>query len=85
MAYDCMEDCIHLHACRRLQAIAKKRFSGLHIARNCTEDCSAYESFDGFLLSGEREEEVQGLINRIAVTVGGSSAYGEYIITDFIR
>lgn len=36
------EDCIHLHACRRLAAIAKK--NGERFARGCNSKCSAYEA-----------------------------------------
>lgn len=42
MAFECMEDCIHLKACRRVQAIGKKH--RLLVPRYCTEDCSAYVS-----------------------------------------
>ncbi len=35
-----MERCIHLKACRRVQAIGKKR--GHQFARHCDEDCTAY-------------------------------------------
>ena len=40
MAFDCMEDCIHLKACRRIQAIGRKH--RLMVPRYCTEDCTAY-------------------------------------------
>lgn len=61
---NCEEDCIHLYACRRLQAIAKTRFSGMHIARHCDRDtCNAYVSreteCDGFETIGEILEEVE--------------------------
>lgn len=36
------EDCIHLHACRRLAAIAKK--NGERFVRGCNSKCSAYEA-----------------------------------------
>ena len=42
MAFECMEDCIHLKACRRVQAIGKKH--RLLVPRYCTEDCTAYVS-----------------------------------------
>lgn len=38
--FECMEDCIHLKACRRIQAIGKKH--RLLVPRYCTEECSAY-------------------------------------------
>lgn len=42
MAFDCMDDCIHLHACRRVQAIGKSL--RLNVPRYCTEDCNCYLS-----------------------------------------
>ncbi len=42
MAFDCMEDCIHLKACRRVQAIGKRH--RLLVPRYCTEECTAYVS-----------------------------------------
>ncbi len=52
MAFDCMEDCIHLRACRRVQAIGRKL--RLQVPRYCTEDCTAYISGDAIsLLSAE--------------------------------
>ena len=42
MAFECMEDCIHLKACRRIQAIGKKH--RLLVPRYCTEECTAYIS-----------------------------------------
>ena len=41
-----MEDCVHLKACRRLQKIFKGAFYGAHVARNCNEDCSAYQDYE---------------------------------------
>lgn len=38
--FECMEDCIHLKACRRIQAIGRKY--RLSVPRYCTEECSAY-------------------------------------------
>ena len=42
MAFECMEDCIHLKACRRVQAIGRKH--RLIVPRYCTNDCTAYQS-----------------------------------------
>lgn len=36
------EDCIHLHACRRMSMIAREQ--GVQLTRGCGKDCSAYES-----------------------------------------
>lgn len=44
MSFECMEDCIHLKACRRVQAIGRKH--RLMVPRYCTEDCTAYVSGD---------------------------------------
>ena len=41
MAFECMDDCIHLKACRRVQIIG--RTHRLLVPRYCTEDCTAYE------------------------------------------
>ena len=38
-----MPDCIHLHACRRLQAIAKTM--GMKVPRFCTEECECYQPY----------------------------------------
>lgn len=42
--FKCMDDCIHLKACRRVQLIAKNK--GILIPRLCDEDCTAYQSRD---------------------------------------
>lgn len=42
MAFECMEDCIHLKACRRVQAIGRKY--RLMVPRYCTPECTAYIS-----------------------------------------
>ena len=42
MAFDYMEDCIHLKACRRVQKIGKSK--GHIFCRNCNAECSAYLS-----------------------------------------
>ena len=42
--FECMEDCIHLKACRRIQAIG--RTHRLMVPRYCTEECTAYISGD---------------------------------------
>ncbi len=38
-----MDDCMHLHACRRYSQIVKKKY-GKAIGRGCDENCSAYET-----------------------------------------
>lgn len=54
MAFEVMNDCIHLKACRRVQAIGKKH--RLIVPRYCTEDCTAYTSM------GEVLEEVENAV-----------------------
>lgn len=44
MAFEVMNDCIHLKACRRVQAIG--RTHRLSVPRYCTEDCTAYVGMD---------------------------------------
>lgn len=44
MAFEVMDDCIHLKACRRVQAIGKKH--RLMVPRYCTAECNAYTSMD---------------------------------------
>lgn len=56
MAFDCMEDCIHLKACRRIQAIGRKH--RLMVPRYCTEDCTAYVSGDVAYLSAQDACEI---------------------------
>ena len=38
--FDCMSNCIHLKACRRIQAIGRSH--RLLVPRYCSEKCSAY-------------------------------------------
>lgn len=52
MAFECMDDCIHLKACRRIQRIGKNL--RLNVPRYCTAECSAYVSGnDNSFLSAE--------------------------------
>lgn len=53
MAFDCMDDCIHLKACRRIQAIGRKH--RLMVPRYCTEECTAYRNADE-VISNIREK-----------------------------
>lgn len=45
MGIEYAEDCIHLHACRRLTKIVKDQF-GKTLTRLCNEHCKAYQSGD---------------------------------------
>ena len=40
MSFEYQNDCIHLKACRRVQAIGRKH--RLMVPRYCTEECTAY-------------------------------------------
>ena len=42
MYYDCMEDCIHLHACRLL-AKRYRNAGSKFVARFCNDECPAYQ------------------------------------------
>lgn len=44
----CMDDCIHLKACRRLQKVARAENKTI-VARHCDEQCTAYETEDEFI------------------------------------
>lgn len=73
MAFECMEDCIHLKACRRIQKIGKTH--GLFVPRYCTEDCSCY-------LSGETESGFISIEEAVDYAREGASSilsgYGTY-------
>lgn len=74
--FDCMEDCIHLKACRRLQAIGRKH--RLMVPRYCTEDCTAYEPEKKLYT----EEQVYRIIHGMEEYHG--LPYGDDLISDFI-
>lgn len=44
------QDCIHLRACRRINAIANKHLYGTKgtqkMSRGCNTDCSCYQSYE---------------------------------------
>ena len=64
--FECMEDCIHLKACRRIQAIGRKH--RLLVPRYCTEECTAYESGNSIVKVAtlrEIDEAVQWAVNEI--------------------
>lgn len=58
--FECMEDCIHLKACRRVQAIGRKH--RLIVPRYCTEDCTAYRSKDE-IIEVAKIEDVQEAVD----------------------
>lgn len=79
MAFDVMEDCIHLKACRRIQAIGRK--CRLMVPRYCTKDCTAYQSGnDGEYLTVEQALEVA-----VSQYDGKYDPYDVYAHSDFPR
>ena len=54
MAFECMDDCVHLKACRRVQKIGRSH--RLLVPRYCDEECSAYVGAD------EIDKEIQHAI-----------------------
>lgn len=58
--FECMEDCIHLKACRRVQAIGRKH--RLIVPRYCTENCTAYRSKDE-IIEVAKIEDVQEAVD----------------------
>ena len=68
-----MPDCIHLHACRRVQAIGKAH--RLLVPRYCSEDCDCY-------LSGDKDTGCISISKAIDYAIQGcssiQSAYNEY-------
>lgn len=75
--FECMEDCIHLKACRRVQKIG--RSLRLRVPRYCDEDCSAYCSGKkgGYLT---QEEACSVARNRYD---GGNDEFDVYCSWDF--
>jgi hypothetical protein len=75
--FACMEDCIHLMACRRIQKIGKSL--RLNVPRYCTEECSAYCSGENgnFLTVDEACNVARNQYN------GNSDSYDVYCTCDF--
>ena len=61
MAFECMDDCIHLKACRRVQQIGKRH--RLLVPRYCTKECSAYRSSQD--VWNEREGIVKWTVDEV--------------------
>lgn len=77
MAFECMEDCIHLKACRRIQAIGRKH--RLMVPRYCDKDCTAYQSGnDGGYLTVEQAWEIA-----VSQYDGKHDPYDVYAHSDF--
>lgn len=64
MAWQYMEDCIHLKACRRMSKLLTSK--GVHVNRGCNEECTAYINYDHF--------------DEAVVTVGDALEYGRHVM-----
>ena len=78
--FECMEDCIHLKACRRVQAIGKKH--RLLVPRYCTEDCTAYQSRDTEVGYVSAEQAAQYARDGASYIRGGYDSYDIYCACD---
>ena len=78
MSYECMYDCIHLHACRRIQYIARKY--RIIKPRFC-ENCNCYVSGDtGKYVTAE--ETVEYARNGVDEIRDGYNPYCVYVTQD---
>lgn len=70
-----MEDCIHLHACRRMCLITK-----FHGSRGCNEQCTAYESVSKYYTEDQVERVKNGACR------DGRNGYDCYdlLISDYV-
>lgn len=75
-----MDDCIHLHACRRIQAIGKSL--RLNCPRYCSDECTAYQSknIDTGLI--DVDTAVRYALNGVNSIRGGYDAYDVYASVD---
>lgn len=80
MAFECMDDCIHLHACRRVQKIGKSL--RLMVPRYCTEDCGTYLSKDTLTGCVLVEEAISYAQRGASSIENGFSAYDVYVPQD---
>lgn len=80
MYYDCMEDCIHLKACRRLQKLERK--NGMFVPRSCNEDCTAYQSKNQDTGLITVDEALRYARNGVESIRGGYGAYDVYASVD---
>lgn len=65
------EDCIHLHACRRMRVIYKSWKS-----RGCTEECSAYQTANEVVKGAEIVEDIIDAAVKAAVNLINDCACG---------
>ena len=81
----CMDDCIHLKACRRLQKMVLKKH-GEHIARHCDTDCTAYQTI--VEIANEKgyytDDQVYSVLR--GACMDGKNGYypGDLMISDYI-
>ena len=80
MAFECMDDCIHLHACRRIQAIGRKY--RLRVPRYCTEDCDCYLSNDSETNYVSIDEALSFARNGVSSIQSGYDSYDVYCTSD---
>jgi len=84
--FDCNEDCIHLKACRRVQKIAKAKYTGLCIPRHCDADCTCYQTLEEFLEENHdgyyTREQVQYAIER--ASADAQDGYTDNIVEDYL-
>ncbi len=80
MAFECMDDCIHLKACRRVQKIGKSK--RLIVPRYCTEDCSAYETAEEIEMVSP-EDALYVARDGARMIRDGYDEYDTYAIQDF--
>lgn len=79
MAFECMEDCIHLKACRRVQAIGKSH--RLLVPRYCTEKCSAYISGDTYMYI-TTEDALRYALSGVEGIMDGYDPYDVYAMEE---
>ena len=84
MNYSCMDDCIHLRACRRIMKIAKSK--GYVFSRSCNNECTAYESESDYQSRLElySYDDVMKAIN--GACEDGQNGYypGDLLVSDYV-
>lgn len=79
--YDCMEDCIHIHACRLL--VKRYRDAGRrHVPRFCNDECLCYQTAEKVYVC-EVENAVDVARSGAESIRGGYDEYDVYCSWDF--
>jgi hypothetical protein len=73
-----VEDCIHLHACRRIAKFSKYR------NRGCNSRCSAYQSFLDFKEENNLYDKEQVTKVMLGACYDGTRGYTDNMIEDYI-